>query len=369
MKKLFTILLALVLILCAGCRKTTPQPETQATQQTQAPTETEPTETQPPETTEAPTEPLPQTEDGTILADHVPAVLAVCSRGDCLDVVGDYDEAYYVVKLENGYGLVEKQLLALPGAEPYEPWTGYAHWNANVYDNYHLSGTPVQALPTNTRVEVLDDLDGCLVVKVEDMTGFLSADSVSRNPIRSQGGSGSGSSGGGADGGDIHLGGNGGIVFLSAIRQEGTVTGQATVRADGTEVVLGFYDRDEIAKIVVEAGFCEEWEGYHTVLLDDLYAHVRQSLVRTAGEEVYTPWDGYAKYNARLYDNFYLQGEGTALATNKAIHVVCDLGSCYLVTVDEAPGYIAKDFVSLTRSSGGSGSGGSNGQEWSDPVL
>ena len=72
MKKLFTILLALVLILCAGCRKTTPQPETQATQQTQAPTETEPTETQPPETTEAPTEPLPQTEDGTILADHVP---------------------------------------------------------------------------------------------------------------------------------------------------------------------------------------------------------------------------------------------------------------------------------------------------------
>ena len=387
MRRFSAILLALALILCAGCAKTSPVPETQAP--TQLPTQ--PTETQPPETTEPPTEPLPQTEEGTILADHVPAILAVFSRGDTLDVVGEYDESHYVVQLENGYGLVEKQLLAMANAPAYETWTGYARWDAKVFDNFRLSGTPVKALSTNIRVEVLDDLGECLVVRVGDITGFVSAKTVSKYPIPSGGsdsdsgsggggGSGGGSSGG-QDGGDISLGIRGGIVLLSAIPQQGAVTGRATVRADGTEVVLGYYDRDDTVQIVIEDGFCESWEGFCTVLLDDLYAHVSSSLIRSSGEEPYTPWDGYARYNARLYDSFYLQGEGTVLYGNKPIHVLCDLGSCYLVTVDDAPGYVAKDFVSQTpissgggggsdSGSGGSGGGGGGGgSEWSDPVL
>lgn len=390
MRRFSAILLALALILCAGCAKTSPVPETQAP--TQLPTQ--PTETQPPETTEPPTEPLPQTEEGTILADHVPAILAVFSRGDTLDVVGEYDESHYVVQLENGYGLVEKQLLAMANAPAYETWTGYARWDAKIYDNYRLTGTPVQALSTNTRVEVLDDLGECLVVRVGDITGFLSSKCASKFAFQSGGsggggggsggGGGGGGSSGGQDGGDISLGIRGGITLLSAIPQQGAVTGQATVRADGTEVVLGYYDRDDTVQIVIEDGFCESWEGCCTVLLNDLYAHVSSSLIRRAGEEPYTPWDGYARYNARLYDSFYLQGEGTVLYGNKPIHVLCDLGSCYLVTVDDAPGYIAKDFVSPTpissgggggsdsgsdSGSGGSGGGGGGGSEWSDPVL
>ena len=97
MKRFSAILLALVLILCAGCAKTSPRP--QAPVETEAPPETLPAETQPPETTEPPTEPLPQTEEGIILADHVPAILAIFSRGDTLDVVGEYDENHYVVQL------------------------------------------------------------------------------------------------------------------------------------------------------------------------------------------------------------------------------------------------------------------------------
>ena len=387
MRQFSAILLALVLILCAGCAKTSPRPETQAP--TQLPTQ--PTETQPPETTEPPTEPLPQTEEGTILADHVPAILAVFSRGDTLDVVGEYDESHYVVQLENGYGLVEKQLLAMANDPAYETWTGYARWDAKIYDNYRLTGTPVQALSTNTRVEVLDDLGECLVVRVGDITGFVSAKTVSKYPIPSGGsdsdsgsggggGSGGGSSGG-QDGGDISLGIRGGITLLSAIPQQGAVTGKAAVRADGTEVVLGYYDRDDTVQIVIEDGFCESWEGFCTVLLNDLYAHVSSSLIRSSGEEPYTPWDGYARYNARLYDSFYLQGEGTVLYSNKPIHVLCDLGSCYLVTVDDAPGYVAKDFVSQapissgggggsdSGSGGSGGGGGGGGSEWSDPVL
>ena len=375
MKRFSALLLALVLILCAGCGKTTPEPETQT------PTETEPAETQPPETTEVPTEPMPQTEDGTILADHVPAVLALLSRGDTVDVVGEYDEEHYVIKTELGYGMVEKILLAMPGEEAYETWTGYSRWNRNVYNNHRLTGTPIQTLKTNTKIEVLDDLGGCCIVKIEDITGFMKLEDISKGPIRSQSGGdsgdGSGSGGGGQDGGDISLKFNGGIVFLSAITQEGTVTGQATVRADGTEVVLGYFERNDTARVVVEAGFCDDWEGYVTVMMDDCYAHVSEALVQRRDEEAYTQWDGYAKYKTVFYDNFYLQGEGKELSTNTVIHVVADLESCYLVSVDDGFGYVAKEMVSESRitgktapsdSGGGSGTPG-GGQEWSDPVL
>lgn len=386
MKRITLVLLCLVLLLTAGCAKQEPAVTTEAT--------TQPT-TAPTETTAPPTEPLPQTEEATILADHVPAILSILSRGDTVDVVGEYDEGHYVIKTEQGYGLVEKNLLTMPDDGSYEAWTGYSRWNRNVYDNYRLSGTPIQVLKTNTKIEVLDDLGGCCVVKVEDVTGFMKLEDISKSPIRSQsssggdsgsgggsGGGGSSGGGGGQDGGDISLRLNGGIVLLSAITQEGSVTGKATVRADGTEVVLGFFDREETVQVVVESGFAEDWEGYATVMMDDLYAHVPETLIRRKGEETYAQWDGFAKYNTMFYDNFYLQGEGKRLNTNTAIHVVADLDTCYLVTVDENFGYVAKTMVSEKRivskkapveSGGGgggtSGGGGGGGQEWSDPVL
>ena len=353
MKRITLVLLCLVLLLTAGCAKQEPAVTTEAT--------TQPT-TVPTETTAPPTEPLPQTEEATILADHVPAILSILSRGDTVDVVGEYDEEHYVIKTELGYGLVEKQLLAMPGAEAYEAWTGYSRWNRNVYDNYRLSGTPIQVLKTNTKIEVLDDLGGCCVVKVEDVTGFMKLEDISKSPIRSQsssggdsgsgggsGGGGSSGGGGGQDGGDISLQFNTGIVLLSAITQEGSVTGQATVRADGTEVVLGYYDRDETAQVVVESGFAEDWKGYATVMMDDLYAHVPETLIRRKGEEAYAQWDGFGKYNTMFYDNFYLQGEGKRLNTNTAIHVVADLDICYLVKVEDSLGYVAKTMVSQTK--------------------
>lgn len=385
MKRIALVLLCLVLLLTAGCAKQESAATTEAT--------TQPT-TAPTETTAPPTEPLPQTEEAIILADQVPAILSILSRDDTVDVVGEYDEEHYVIKTELGYGLVEKQLLAMPDDEAYEAWTGYSRWNRNVYDNYRLSGTPIQVLKTNTKIEVLDDLGGCLVVKVEDVTGFMKLEDISKSPIRSQssgggdggsrggsGGGGGSSGGGGQDGGDISLRFYGGIVLLSAITQEGSVTGLATVRADGTEVVLGFFDREETAQVVVESGFAEDWEGYATVMMDDLYAHVPEALIQRKGEEAYAQWDGFAKYNTMFYDNFYLQGEGKRLKTNTAIHVLADLDTCYLVTVEESIGYVAKTMVSEKRivfreapaesggGGGGNSGGGGGGQEWSDPVL
>ena len=373
MKKWTAILLSFLLLLTAGCAGKETEASTEAPTQSQTlPVETT---TAPPETTEpAETEPpLPRTEEAAILADRVPAVLTLLSRGDTVDVVGEYDEEHYVVKTDSGYGLVEKYLLAMPGDEAYGNWTGYAYWNRGVYDNYHLTGTPIYALKTNERVLVLDELKGCYVVQVGEITGFVRQEDVSRNPIRSQGGGSdsSGSGSGGQDGGDISLQWVSGITLLSAISQEGTVTGQATVKADGTEVILGYFSRSDIARIVAEEGFAQDWDGYATVLMDSLYAHVPEAFLRRGGEEAYEPWDGFAKYKTVLYDNFYLVGEGRTLRINTGIHVVEDLGSSYLVTVNDAFGYVAKDMVSGTRivTGGTPGSGGSGGNEWSDPML
>lgn len=406
MKRIAIVLLCLVLLLTAGCAKQEPA---ETTPVTTAPPATE----TPTETTAPPTEPLPQTEDATILADQVPAVLAILCRGDTVDVVEEFDESHYTVKTESGYGLVEKQLLALPNDPVYEPWTGYSHWNRNVYDNHRLAGTPIQILKTNTEIQVLDELDGCAVVKIEDITGFMKLEDISKWKISqkssggtedsgsggdSGGGSGGGSPGsgnsggssGGQDGGDISLQFHAELVFLSAIKQEGTTACQATVKADGTEVVLGYFDREDTVQVVTESGFAEDWEGYATIMMDELYAHVRESLIQRKDEEAYAQWDGYAKYRTTVYDNLYLQGEGKTLSTNTVIHVVADLETCYLVTVDDAFGYVEKTMVSEQKivfksapaesdngSSGGGGGSSSSGgggssapvQEWSDPVL
>ena len=267
MKKYMIVLLALALVLCAGCAK-------QESAQTEAPA-TAPAETTVPPTTEE-TIPVPELNMGSALVDETPAILDTLMRDDVVDVVGEYDEDHYAIKTDVGYGLVKKELLRMKGETPYEVWTGYAYWNAEVYDNFYLTGEPVQKLKTNTKIEVLDDLGYCYVVRVEETEGFMNKSRLSKWPFSS--GSGSSDSGGGgggatgADGGDISLQVQGGIVLLAAIEQSGDVTGQAVVLADGTEVVLGYFNGGEEIPMVAEGGFAENREGYVTVYLDGLYA-------------------------------------------------------------------------------------------------
>lgn len=390
MRKYIIVLLVLLLILCAGCKKQEPAP-------TEAPT-TAPVETTVPPTTEE-TIPVPELNMGTALVDDTPAILDTLMRDDVVDVVGEYDEDHYVIKTENGYGLVKKELLRLKGEAAYEVWTGYAYWNAEVYDNLHLTGEPAQKLKTNTKVEVLDDLGYCYVVRVEETEGFMNKSRLTKWRIPSGGGSsdsggggsssGSGGGGGGstgADGGDISLQVHGNIVLLAAIEQSGDVTGQATILADGTEVVLGYFERGEEIPMVAEDGFAENREGYVTVYLDGLYAYVPQKLVLTQEAEAYEAWDGYSRWNGVVYDNFYLLGDPIdKLYTNVKVHVIAELENCYLVVVNEVTGYMSKDLVSQTRistggrnsDSGGSGGGGNSGgggssgggAEWSPPAL
>ena len=377
MKKHLIVLLVFILILCAGCGKQAPEQTEATTPETTAPSENAVSETTlPPETTEE-TVPVPEVFYGTAKVNKTPAVLSILKRGDVVDVVGEYDDSHYVIKTELGYGLVKKHLLRGEAEAAYETWTAYAYYNAELYDNLNLAGEPVQKLHQNAKVQILDDLGYCYVVQVEDVPGFMMKTRVAKWPFSSGGGD--SSSGGGStsgDGGDISLQYHGGITLLSAIEQKGEVSGQGTILADGTEVILGYFDRGDDIPVVAEEGFADNWEGYHTVYLDGLYAYVPQDLVQNPDEEAYEAWDGYSRWNGVIYDNFQLLGEPTdKLYTKVQVRVIGELENCYIVEFNGVTGYMAKDLVSQTRiSTGGGGSdsssgGGGGGGDWTPPAM
>lgn len=374
MKKYVIALLVLCLVLC-GCSELIPTRTTVSSQDagqaaaTVAPTETTlPTETTVPPTTEA-TIPAPALKWGTAMVDDTPAILKLLMRGDIVDVVGEFDDDYYVIKTEAGYGLVEKELLRKDGEAAFQVWTGYAFYLAEFYENFRLTGEPVKKLYQNTAVEVLDDLGWSYVVRVDNTVGYMKKAQVSQRPFYSGGGGSSSGGSTGADGGDITMQFQGGVMLLAAIQQEGDVTGQATVLADGVEVVLGFFNRGEQVPMVAEDGFAKNWDGYVTVYLNGLYAYVPEALVLVEGK-TYEAWDGYSYWNGVVYDNYYLLGDPIdKLYTNVQVHVIAELENCYLVEVNGTTGYMGKDLVSHSRIPTGGETGSGTGEEWSPPVL
>lgn len=367
MKRIMIVLLVCTLLLTTGCgaapAETQPS-ETAAPETTEAPT-TEATE---PETTEPETVPVPDTVPAVVQVDKTPAVLTLLNAGDKAQVVGEYDEEYVVIKTESGYGLVEKGLLRLEGQEAYEAWEGYAYPNAELYASYQLTGEPVQTLGLNTKIQVLEELPYCYVVTVEGAAGFIAKAQVSKSYIRYSGGGGGGG-GGGQDGGDITMGWHGSVELLSAVTQSGEVTGEATVLADGTQVILGFYDREDVAQVVAEESFAPVWEGYHTVYLGELFAYVPMNLVRLESESAYESWEAYAGYGAMLMGNHLLLGDPVQqLTVNTKLTVLWDTGDCLVVLCGETVGYVDSAKVSPNRYSTGGGGGGGGG-DWTPPAM
>lgn len=364
MKKMMIFLLVAVMLLAVGCGAQQPEPAEPTVPETTIPATEAPTEPPTEAPTEAPTEPVPTCVNAVVQVDDAPAILMLLNRGDTVDVVGEYDEDHYVIKTESGYGLVEKQLLRISGEPVYEAWTGYAYANAELCANYQLTGDAVETLKLNTQVEVLDELEYCYVVKVEEATGFMLKSQLSKNRIEYSGG---GGSSGGADGGDISLG-FGGILTLSAIEQSGEVTGTAEVLADGAQVILGFFNRAEMAPVVAEEGFAPDWDGYYTLYLDGMYAYLPQNLAQPESDAAYASWEGFAAYNSLVYDHYLMLDDGVKLSINTAVTVLWDCGDFLVVDIDGEIGYMAAENVGTSRYSTGGGSGNSGG-DWTPPVL
>ena len=359
MKRFWILLLALVMLLCVGCHEQAVETQPTETESVPTETETEPTETEPTETEP----PVPDTVDVSVKADGVPALLLTLKRDDVVELVSEYDEKYYIVKAQDMYGLVEKALVRTADQEPYAAWTGYAYYGVAVFDNLRMQGEAKHTLSMNQTVEVLEDLGSCYLVRYQEKLGFMRKDALSKVYIQYTGGGNSG----GADGGDIELQ-MPQLGLLAGIPQEGAVTGQATVLADGAELVLCYLNWGEAVKMVTEEGFAEPKEGYLTVYMNGIYAYVPVNMTRQEGEEAYAAWDGFAAYNAAIYDNYYLVGEAVNKPViNTPIHVIEELDNCYLVQVGDVTGYIEKKLVSTYTIN--TNTGGDTGGEWSPPAM
>lgn len=396
MKKGIAYLLLVMMLFMSGCGQKQPEPGTTA-----APPETVAPETTETETTVSETEPEPKLESAWVQGEGVPEVLSLLHRGDRVEVLSWIDETHAWVKAGEQEGSVEKQLLQMANEEDYAQWTGYSMYNAQCFANYFLTGQ-AETLPTNTKLNVLEELDGCYLVAFEDgTTGFVSKTKVSRymtgiggggNSSPADGGSsggsgGSGSSGGrgGQDGGDITLMVPGKLSLLADVR----LTGDAVIKADGAELVLTFLPRGTELDLIAEEGFAPDLEGYATVYLgkEKGAAYVPEQWIRKQGEDAFEAWDGYAGYNCQLFDNIRLRGTAMKkLYTNSPVKVLWEAENVLLVQAGEELGYVTAETVRTTPivaapsggdsgGSGGSGggSGGSSGSgsggEWTPPML
>ena len=377
MKKFFVIFLALTLALGAGCSNQGEQPTAPvavASAPTTAPApaadQTEPTETTAPA--------APRTVEGTIQGIHIPAILSFPQRGDIVQVTGYPDEATATVTVGDAQGSFAKVLLRFDSDESYEAWQAYAKYNTQVFDGYTLVGEPLATLKTNTQMTVLDDLGECYLVQTEDLTGYIAKTQASKWRIKSSSsssGSGSGGSGTGKDGGDISLTGFAGDI-RPVLPADTVKTGAAQVRVDGGRVVLKYFDRGDKVQLVLDAEVAPEIPGYALILEDGVLAYIPVDWVEKPGDEVFQPWEGYAGYQCKRYDNFELAGKSLGqLSGNKKITVLWQSGDVLLVESESGVSYIAASTARTTpipRSSGGSsGSGGSGGggDSWTPPKL
>lgn len=378
MKKFFVIFLALTLALGTGCSHQAEQPTAPvavATTPTTAPApaadQTEPTET---------TAPAPRTVEGTVQGIHIPAILSFPQRGDIVQVTGYPDEATATVTVGDAQGSLAKVLLRFDSEESYEAWQAYAKYNTQVFEGYTLVGEPLATLKTNTQMTVLDDLGECYLVQTEDLTGYIAKTQASKWRIKgssSSSGSGSGGSGTGKDGGDISLTGFEGDI-RPVLLADTVKTGAAQVRADGGRVVLKYFDRGDKVQLVLDAEVAPEIPGYALILEDGVLAYIPVDWVEKPGDEVFQPWEGYAGYQCKRYDNFELAGKSLGqLSGNKKITVLWKSGDVLLVQSGDSVSYIAEPTARTTpipRSSGGSSGsggsgGGSGGGDWTPPKL
>ena len=364
MKKYMALLLALCL-LTAGCgngqEAPTTEPPASQTPTTQA---TEP-ETTAPETT------APKTREVQVTGDHIPVIRLLLRQGETLEVTG-YEGTLAKVTAGEEQGLVETGFLRFPD-EPFESRTAYALWNAGLYPDFSCLGEPLEKLATNTKLEVLEELENCLYVQAGEQTGFVPLAQQSRYLYQPPADNGSGSSGGSGpkDGGDITLMHPGTLRLLA----DTVKTGEAKAKVSGVPLVLRFCDYGDRVS-VLESGTAPELPGYTAILESDgTTAYIPTAWLADA--QTFTPWEGYAGNHCKLYEDYLISGkEVKTLYTNKPLTVLWDTGLTALVQADGERFYAASATLRQTPlvttpapESGGSSSSGGSSDLWTPPAL
>ena len=367
MKKYLLLLLALCL-LTAGCGKGQEAPTTEPPASEAATIQETESETTAPETT------APKTREVQVMGDHIPVIRLLLQQGETLEVTG-YEGTLAKVTAGEEQGLVETGFLRFLD-EPFESRTAYALWNAGLYPDFSCLGEPLEKLATNTKLEVLEELENCLYVQAGEKLGFVPLAQQSRYLYQAPADSGSGSSGssggsGSKDGGDIELMYSGTLRLLA----DTVKTGEAKVKVSGVPLVLRFCDYGDTVS-VLESGTAPELPGYTAILESDgTTAYIPTAWLADA--QTFTPWEGYAGSNCKLYEHYLLLGkEVKTLYTNKPLTVLWDSGLTALVQADGERFYAASTSLRQTPlvvppapEDGGSSSSGGSSDLWTPPAL
>lgn len=390
MKRIIALTLALMLLLTlASCGKK------EEVVETTAPVVTEPaveTPTEPAPTEPAPTE--PEWEAGIARAGYGEGAYETYLRGVEVVVLGEWKD-YFIIEGEEVDLLIEKQFVRTESEEAFEERVGYAKWNTEVYDNVYREGESIAKLNSNKKVNIIDGKGDWLLIswgEEEDETGYVDAVQINKYPTKSK----SAVYSGGGSGASTSNAGNGAIDLdkvayygpeMDDLDEEGLVLG------DGARGNLCITLRDDEVKvtsiIVEEAEEADEEEKEEKVekveiYLEGFYATMPRWLVTMEGDEEYEAWDGYARWNTIVYEEYQKRNEIVTLKTNDKVKVIDELveAECYVIEFEMEEdgekvtkvGYanidkISKYRYSAPKSTGGGGSAGGSGLNgiWTAP--
>lgn len=343
MKKYIALLLALCLLLAGGQRAFAQSASEEATEET-----------------------LPKTTEVKVMGDRVPVIRLLLSEADTVEITG-YEGRFAQVKAGQEEGQVPTRLLRFPD-EPFEGWTAYALWDSCLYPNFACLGAPQERLSINTRLEVLEDLDGCLYVRVGEETGFVPDSKLSRYPYQPPTQEAAPSP---QDGGNITL-----MQASYSLRllADTVKTGPAQVKIDGVPLVIRWCDYGDTVQ-VCEPDAAPELPNLTPILeADGSLAYIPTLWLESAKED-FTPWESYAGGACQLYDNLILAGkEAKTVYANRQLTVLWDTGVVAFVQLDDTGYYTASAALRTTpvpTAPGGSGgsSSGSSGDLWTPPIL
>ena len=353
MKKIIAAILALMTLLCVGCKATPEEP------------------------TPTPT-PVPvEWEEGLARASYGEAIYEILELGTEVTVIGQIDE-YYVIEGEEVNLLIDKRFLRLEGEEAFESKDGYSKAKTNVYANGYMDEEVIATLKENTKITVVDGKEEWLRIEWDGGYGYINAAQYSKNKIVRYSGGGGGGASGPQDGSDVSLGSlfaqapEGDVEALIAYygpKMEELDAVKAVTLTHETRAYLYLFDRDEIVKVTkVGEVTCE-------VYVDGYFAEIPRWLVYLEGDEPYESWNGFARSKAQTYSKYQMRDAYALdqLKENTEVLVVDELPTCYVVEMNGEYVYMDLDDISKTRIKHYSGSGGggnsSGGGEWTPPAM
>lgn len=288
------------------------------------------------------------------------------NRGDQVTVIKEDGDNYVVLDGSNRTVYVAKAYVKTDRDEKTEEHDAWAAGNASLYPTAFMDGDPLTVLSYNSKVRVLDALNGICYVKYSEgegypvTEGFMKAEDLSDTERQIWSGNGdSGWSGGAPSGGGGYDappappappapagGGYGDDIVLcsfapmNAANIIGAVINnmntpdevKGTVFTDGLKEYAGFVEKGGDVNLIAKDGD-EHWTALENHMVCEIPAF---SVLLEGEEEPFEEFDGFIVMDGgTLYSDMQLTADAERIAPNSKLHVVGMYGDVYEVDITE----------------------------------